>query len=406
MSTRTRFTARWGACFALIVLAGLFGLPTSAWAGDFTWSGAGASRGPFDSGNWSEGSNWSGGAAPSGLVGALTFPQLGGCGGGKACYTSFDDVSGLIVNSMSVQGPYLFPGETGTPLTLGAGGLTVRASKNKKDVKPEIAPAIKLSAPQTWSLVGGNFSQGATVASVTGESEPLAIKFSHPQTFSVRGHSIVEAIPLDLAADVEVGVIRVSGPGALAGAGRAVSLNASDGNPVNLTQDATLAAPGTGSAPLSGLSTGPVSSTGGHIVIDSPLSVNGDLSLDPRSSVESVIYRAGTKSGKDYAQLRAGGAVSLGGSDLRIEGPLNRYCAELQRGDTYTLITTTGSLSGTFRSWNPFKRAFFNVSNGRTVPVGCEGADEMWSFQHAPRVRIRYTSSAVTATVVRVWHRR
>lgn len=87
-----------------VLLGVLFGVPSSAWATDFTWSGA--SQSPF----WSNPSNWVGGVAPSGSVGTLRFPLLAGCGGGfGGCYAPVDDIDGLNANAISFDlgAPYV-----------------------------------------------------------------------------------------------------------------------------------------------------------------------------------------------------------------------------------------------------------------------------------------------------------
>jgi hypothetical protein len=82
------------------------------------------------------------------------------------------------------------------------------------------------------------------------------------------------------------------------------------------------------------------------------------------------------------------GDVDLGSARLEVDdglanGGTRFYCESLHPGDVDTLITTTGTLTGTFD----------DIPNGTVIPLEC--------FQHnIPAVRIEYTASSVTATVV------
>jgi hypothetical protein len=339
-----------------------------------------------------------GGTGPTGSVGTVVFPPSSGCTNANlnGCIT-VDDVSGLSVNAIRFETGYIVGGVTGDPLTLGSGGLTVQASGNSRyQVDPSFSPAIILSAPQTWSIVGHSKVQ---VGSVKGASEPLGMVFDN------LGSNNPAFLPhLDLADDVEVGPITAKGPGAIELVGAPFSLNGTDGNPVSLNTGADLLISSRGA------STGPLTSAHSHVELgrgstpEATLSVNGsgNVSLDSKSSLQLFIDKAGRTPGKAYSQLRAHGAVTLGGADLSINGPFSGpYCARLHRGDVDTLVTTTGSLSGKFRAWNPLRRAAFTVRNGTTLPVSCTAGAEDWNFVHAPRVRIRYTAHSVTATVVR-----
>ena len=125
------------------------------------------------------------------------------------------------------------------------------------------------------------------------------------------------------------------------------------------------------------------SSTGESPVAD--LTVDCNASFDQGSEYFTVINEAGTTPGTDYSQLSASGDVSLGGAELVLEGqhPSTNNCPGLDVGDVYTLITTTGSLSGTF----------FMTPDGSTMQMLCSGGT-------APTFRINYTANSVTATVV------
>lgn len=135
--------------------------------------------------------------------------------------------------------------------------------------------------------------------------------------------------------------------------------------------------------------TGPLTMSGGIVQIGvgsasagaSELTVAGAVTLNSTSQLSMFINRAGTAAGTDYSQLSATGNVDLGSATLFLGGR-SGSCSTLNVGDVLTLVTSTGSLTGTFAG----------VPNGSTVSVVCSGTE--------PTVRINYTSNTVTATVL------
>lgn len=310
-----------------------------------------------------------------------------------------DDVSGLTANALKLQGDYLVGGVVGAPLTLGSGGLTMDDSTSDTG-RVYFSPAITLGAPQTWSLVGNHRGSVLQVGRVNGADSPLAINFSNACGDRFRALCTPR---LDIASDFEVGPITATGAGAIDLTGDPFSLNGKDGKPVAITGGAELTVEG---AAL----TGPLNVSHGFLDLQTagrgfpaaPVSVTGDggVALDSRSAVTLFITGAGSTPGKDFAQLLGHGPVSLGGAVLKLSGPdSGSYCARLSRGRVDTLVTTTGSLSGTFRALKGRKP--YAIRNGKTIPVDCAAADPGWNYVHAPRVRINYTAHSVTATVVR-----
>ncbi|HWF35663.1 MAG TPA: Ig-like domain repeat protein [Solirubrobacteraceae bacterium] len=338
---------------ALPVLLAVLAVPSSAAAlSDFTWSGATAAP------NWSAAGNW-GGAAPSGSVGTLTFPALGSC---STCYSSVNDVSGVSANAISIDDsvPYQI---AGNGLTLGAGGITAAPSTAASGAN--ITLPLTLGAPQTWSITGGASSQQLGVGTVTGSADALAVSFASSGILALQ--------------DLEAGAVTVTGDGVAVIFG---SLNGTDGNSVSLSSPARLAA----FAP--GATSGPLASTGGDIQIgqgqprDATLAVNGDVTLDSGTTLTTFIDQTGTTPSTDYSQLTAGGAVTLDGSLVVRGRGGGTQCPALHVGDVYTLVRTTGSLSGTFTG----------LPDGSTLTLLC-------STGTAPTLTIHYTANSVTATV-------
>jgi hypothetical protein len=111
---------------------------------------------------------------------------------------------------------------------------------------------------------------------------------------------------------------------------------------------------------LSGSGIGAITSSG------SKVGVNGHaaaLTLDGSSALDFLIESEGTTPGVNYDQLTSAGAISLGGSALRLfsyQGAHN-VCPRPPIGQVYTLLSTTGSLTGTFH----------NVGSGGTATAEC-----------------------------------
>jgi hypothetical protein len=351
---------------ALVLLAGIGASPATA--ADYSWSGAA----PAGSAGWSNSGNWSGGTAPSGTVGTLTFPTLSsGCSASPptgTCYVSSNDVGGINADGLSIDnsGGYYTIGGSG--IHLGAGGLTVTGSAGS------IGLPITINASQTWSISGGLQVHN----NVSGPGTPLAINLN-PGLLALNG------------ADIEVGPVAITGAdptrtGRQAGANGEVdffsaSLNASSGAAVHLT-DARLSGGGT---------IGPLTSTGGWLVVGTngpsdlttvgSLAVAGTAKFDSATLVSFLVNQAGTTAGTDYGQI-SGADIDLDGASLDIG--LTSNCPTLTYGDTLTLVSTTGSVTG----------AFAGVPDGATVMTSSTAGQ-----CHQYPLIIHYTAHSVTATV-------
>lgn len=347
---------------------------------DFTWSGA-TPTGPGAT-NWSVGTNWVGNVAPSLSVGTLSFPVLtnAGCTSNPpqdACYSSNNDLTGLSANALSIDdGASYFL--TGNGFTLGAGGLTASTASTAFANPPQLSMPVTLGASQTWTIDGNNVdAQLGLGGGVTGAPNALTLNLNH-QTFLDVSSSDVEVGPVTITTSQTSGL---NGSVALLGG----KLNGTDGNSVTLTGT------GTGIFIASNSTIGPLTGTGGTTQIGNGssgaaiLNVAGGVSLSSPTRLQMNIVKAGTAAGTDYSQLHATGAVSLGGG-LTLLGSTSGgppTCPTLHPGDVDTLVTTTGALTGTFSG----------IPDGTTMAVGCSPGSE-------PTVRINYTASTVTATVL------
>ncbi|MEA2391591.1 MAG: hypothetical protein QOK31_1700 [Solirubrobacteraceae bacterium] len=349
---------------------------------DYTWSGA--TPAGTDASNWTNTTNWVGGTAPSGSVGTLNFPSLAGNSActtdppTATCYESHNDVAGISANALSIDdgAGYIIDGNA---ITLGAGGLTATTSSASSSFNGTVLDLpITLGADQTWTVDAGSTGTGGlSVKTVTG-AHTLAINFN-----STNGGS------LSFNGDSEVGALTLHAADSFTGINLEGKLNATDGSPVNLNTAGLFATGGSNA-------TGPLTATNGWIQVgqgttpDGTLAVNGAVTLDSSTLLALHINQPGTSPGADYSQLTATGAVNLGGANLKVHWGDQPACTPLHVGDVYTLIQTTGALTGTFHD-----DGNQNVPDGSVVEL----------INHcivgtAPTVRIHYTSNSVTATVV------
>jgi hypothetical protein len=377
--------------FAL-VLCGFAVAVSSASAASFTWSGAAAQ----DAENWSNATNWEGGTAPGKSVETLSFPKLTSpaCTAEPktaTCYFSRNDMVGVNVNAISIDDGvgYDISSLGGGFITLGAGGLSANTSTTGFEAFPAfLALGIVLGAPQTWTIDGNDFGFGVELgASVQGTSAALDVGLSHRGRLGIRSQ------------EVEAGAARIIGsdPGDTGAAApqngeveiqESGSLNATDGNPVELIDSELFS--------VEGGEVGPFTSKGGDVHVglccgslpSGKLMVAGSVALDAATQVQLFINHAGTTAGADYSQISASGDVNLAGAQLSFgDHTFEGSCPTLHPGDVDTLVTTKEILSGTFSG----------IPNGATIPVICEGQES--AGQTPPTVKISYTEHAVTATV-------
>lgn len=382
-----------GVVLVACLLAGAVAFPLQASAqSDFTWSGATTSP------NWSDPSNWAGASVPSGSVGTVSFPDLtsAACTANPttdACYQSYNDISGLGVNAISLDDGVQFPPSgysiNGDAITLGAGGITAAPSATNSSTGSSWGIPITLAASQTWSIAGGSSSGGgpgflSLDAPVAGPSYALAIQMGYQGELNLQSGVDVEAGPISATStsvNFAAGSVGLFGASLNYGDGNAVSVTGSAGSPLDLV--------------MSSGRTGPLTVSEGDLQIGftccpaSPgtLSVNGSVTLDSTSTFVPVVVQAGTTAGTDFSQMTATGTVNLGGSGLNLAGaaPSGSTCPLLNPGDVDTLVTTTGSLVGTFAS----------IPDGTTVAINCQGLPGT-----PATVRINYTTNSVTATVL------
>lgn len=358
---------RWTRKLSVAVLAVLGVLALSApvaAAADFTFVGG------HSSGNWSDGANWAGGTAPAGTVGTLNFPASS-CSS-TLCPASNDDISGLTASTLSIVAPSTMPptpppsgwylqDSGAVPLTLNS-GLNVSLSQigSVADPGTVIAIPITLGAANTWAVNEANVT---LIANVSG-NQSLALNLSNSGSLFFQG------------ASNEVGPITATGTGVCCGSLDVQSdLNGTNGHAVALS-GARLGGKGTVGAVTTSNSASVTPGVGGPPT--GSLSVTS-ATLDTTSQAQFNVAGTGTVAGTDYPQLTSSGAINLASTRLSIQAGFPGSCLTPAVGNVYTLVTTTGSLTG----------AFSNAADGTVITDSCNNS-----------YRINYTAHAVTATVV------
>jgi hypothetical protein len=350
--------------FALVTL-----LPAAA--GALVWSGTSSVS------SWSSTANWIGGVAPAGSVPALEFPALTSpeCNvvpAAKACYTSINDVTGIVVGKLSFDAgaPYTISGDQ---ITL-ANGLTASPSVHDSGFNvPLLRTPIALSGPQTWTIEGGPEGGGLSVAETVSGAGPDTLNLNIGNQFTA---------VVGITADVEVGAVTVNGQVLSLGAFGGVlgSLNGSDGSSVALGPAAFLFSQDGATGPLTVGELGTVQV--GQPNLSGKLAVSGGITFAPTAGLDSFINQPGMIAGTNYSQLSAGGTVNINGASLRLFDGESGGCEVLTPGNLDTLVRTTGTVMGTFNG----------IPNGAVLPLACSGGEP-------PTVKINYTEKAVMATV-------
>lgn len=361
---------------SLLCVSGAYATPTT-----FTWSGASGSTS-----NWSSAANWEGAAVPSGTVN-LDFPHLPSptCESAtptEACYESDENVSGLTAQSLDVEDSDFYELGGGTQLTLGAGGLTSEPATSQPGYAVLFNP-IDLGASQTWHLAGTSRSEVAhnlfgIEDELTGAGSALTVAVSKGIGVLIGGS--VEVGPLSIeGADPEGekianGLVELSHGGAL---------NSVDGEPVDLAHVFFA-----GAGKLGALQTQATT-----LAVGSGKAAAGELeaqsvTLDSKTAVEFESHGSSPTPGVDYASLLSSGNVQLGSALLLMVVPKveKQPCQPPPVGQTYTLVSSQGELTGTFS----------NAPEGSLIPVTYL---ESCAAKPAEQLQIEYHRTGAVKTV-------
>lgn len=377
---RARIGVLGGAVAAACLLANT---AVASAAPSFTWAGAGS---PGTT-TWSTPANWAGGQAPasSSSIDTLTFPRLTSpaCTATPptaACNSSLNDLTALSIGALNIDArAYAI---SGNPATLGAGGLTVSQATTGATNPSTLTMALALGADQTWNVSGpAGSAPGQTLfglfAPVTG-AHALAIDVANGAVLSLNGTS------------AEVGPVTITGANASAtspdinggvglftASGQTSALDDAGGQPVMVSHAAL-----TASGAIGALTTSGALIRVGQGGLPRTLRTSA-ATFDAASETNFPIYSSGTNAGADYGQLSSTGAVSLAGKPT--VSSFDATCASLPNGRVYTLVSTTGALTG----------AYTGVPDGARIAIapysGCLATGQ--------QMRIDYHETGVTQTV-------
>jgi hypothetical protein len=351
-------------------------LAPSAWS--LEWSGSAPSGSP----EWSLGANWAG--APPSLLEPFTleFPRLvsptcASASPSETCYVSKNDVGNVAVEALRVDDGDEYELE-GDGITLGSGGLAASpATGSSGPAGDYVGFPIELGASQTWSVAersGGGFGENGVFVegAITGPGRELTLDVGNGAGLYL--HNDTEVGSLTLAGADPTQASALNGFVALLGA----EVNSSNGGAVNLSHilvvdKGSVGALTTHEAEL-GVGAGGIQAQ--------------SATLDAGSTVEFEITGSGTVADSDYGQLSSGGPISLGGVKIGVlVAPTSgAQCPTPQPGQTYTLVSTTGTLSGSFG----------NAPEGAEIPVHFS---EECASQPSVHLRIAYHESGSTQTV-------
>lgn len=346
----------------------------------FTWSGQ--SKVTED---WSAPANWADDAnpAPGEEIETLTFPKLTNkvCAdelGSEPCYISFNDVSGLSAKSIQIDDAddYLIGGDE---LTIENEGLTA-SPEETGSAGDVIETPFNLSTSQTWHVdgrSGGELGENGLLLTgkVTGNGNALNVELSDgPLLGLVENDTEAGPVTIDGA---NMNEIAANGVVSLADA----QLDSEDGEPVSLSH---IFFAGSGAV-------GRLATSDSDMDIGSPdqgIEVTS-AKLDAASHVEFNVTGDGATAQAEYSQLTSQGSIELGGSEVEVvvrPPKKGEACPELTAGQTYTFVSTSGTLSGSFSN---------APEHGAEIPIRFAEACE----QLSQKMRIAYHESGGVQTV-------
>jgi hypothetical protein len=376
-----------GGLAALVGLALSIASPQVADAAtSFTWSGGGGANHA-----WSAGTNWIGGTAPSSgaSLTSVTLPEL------SSGTISDNDLTGVSTEQLSLndtRGLML----SGNPLTLGSGGLTLETGL--LPATATITAPVVLASDQTWNVNGPStpevFDFISLEGQLSGEASSLTVNLN-------TNSELFFGSPSETGGpDDELGNVVLNGKlGATNFVRLPAGLNGSDQRSLTVKN-----------VELSGKGpTGPITGENASLELGGSevgalqlkdesfgifLAKVSSLLVDPTSTLFFNINAPGKPSGMQENKVTSTGAVTLENSPLLLTTFENEdeQCPPPVVGQIDTLISTTGSLKGSFA----------NTPDGSIRTVDCEainhGTESMLERIYSFRINYKETGSPQTVT--------
>ena len=388
-------TARPRALIAAAVAAiALIAAPSgSAATANATWTGAASS--PLWGNGGANTANWRGGTLPSPRIRTLRFPDLPGCDSGTqttSCYTQQDDLGPLRVGQLRIGGGKEYQIYTGGS----AGGSDAVTLEGDHPGAPREQNLGLFAAPSGSNLQLGNIA--------------VPLLLGHDQTWQIRHYGILYLNSVSGAHALRLALYHgwlqansfATGPLTLSGAGELqinqpstgtamlpkVTVNDSVGRATGLGISATSAS--SGSIDIAG--------TDNKFIVltdrgpgETLLHVNGNLTLDPTTTIEFEIDGNSTTPGDESSQLTTSGHVAFHGADISLwQEQDNGNCDTLTRGNRYTLLQG-GTLTGQIKVGGKLISPGHSATETFQTNV-CKNATHT-------RVRVSYGAHALTATI-------
>jgi hypothetical protein len=344
--------------------------------------------------SWSDALNWASDSAPQPSTSAnITFPELScssSCGN-----NANNDVKGLSVPTLSLalgaetgQGDYNISGNT---IKVGSFNVTTTGVSNSDGGQGAgVSTPMTLLGSEKWSIDienNSNLDLG-TVKGATGDSLAVALPIGTPGNSS--GFLNFPSI--------NVGPLTFTGSGGMSYV-TGGNFNGTDDEPVTFNKVGVFViGPGGTTKATATTDYGPLTIKGSNVQFGNGGNsgqygineVNGDASLNSTTNLSFNSLEPGTgakpTAGVDYPQLASTGTVKLGSAHLYLNTACNQTV-----GTKYTIVSGK-TLTGTFEGL-PSGTVFQTNGDGGTTSCQQDGAT-------APYVQIKYTSTAVTVTVV------
>jgi hypothetical protein len=371
---------------------------------NFTWSGSDPLTG------WSAGDNWAGGSDPGSAasIGTLSFPDLGSaCDNGTSagtCYGSTDDEGPLTAQELTIDNSTQYniaPNSAATDtLTLdgnGSGiGLDATPTADPGSYgATDISVPIILGANQAWDVDGGTYGNYLYVDYVSG-SGSLTVNFSNAATL--------------LMTELGTGALTLNGNGTLVsetynnGDATLPVAGITMGDSTNLWVES----PGDTSGPLAATGTGNQIRVATGATPEAALAVTGTIGLNANSSLGFDIDGSNAN---QVSNITASGNVTLGGATLFLQqaasDAMDSTCTDLSANTTYTVLSTSGSLTGPLNVADAQGDVVATLNSGDTSPaisIGTYDACSRAEDSAEATATVHLSSTAVTVTIASGGH--
>jgi hypothetical protein len=322
----------------------------------YNWDGKPDGGGVSADANWRTATNWDGDRQPVIPISDIEFPA------GAANLNNFNDyAAGSLIGSILLSGS----GYTlhGNAITMGAGAFNGLTSTIPAGTSNTISLPIALAIAQTWTsttagstldMSGGAVDLGGFNLTVGGNGTTILGPITDPNNVGGTNGILAEGGTVVLSADNTTDSFYASAHNGILQVLGSAPKTFIDINGGTLTTDAAA-------------TTGPINAIGqnGGIIAPGGMGTTGILSTQGNVTMNGFgvtfsIDLNGTMPGSGYDALHVTGTAALGGLLNLNMG------VDSTSGSSYTILTATGGVSGTFVGLNDLDK--FTI-NGRTYQI-------------------------------------